>query len=133
METAINSITPQPTPAEQAEEKAIEARGTFDPRLITEGTIAYLITFDDGFRIFYRDSGGYVTDYEKAAMAKLPGVDLALVAVSADVLKPLTEQLALEHVRLYRPDVYMPAHHDAGFSGLGRGSSDTRIDAGHVT
>jgi L-ascorbate metabolism protein UlaG (beta-lactamase superfamily) len=117
MEMAINSLAPQPTPAQQAEENAIEARGTFDPRVITEGTIAYLITFDDGFRILYRDSGGYVTDYEKEAMAKLPGVDLAIVAVSADFLNPLTEQLALEHMHLYRPDVYMPAHHDAGFSG----------------
>jgi len=117
MENALNSLAPKLTPAQQAEEKAIQDRGTFDPRVITEGTIAYLITFDDGFRILYRDSGGHVTDYEKAAMAKLTGVDLALVAVSADFLNPLTEQQALEHMRLYKPDVYMPAHHDAGFSG----------------
>jgi len=24
---------------------------------------------------------------------------------------------AIEHMRLYRPDVYMPAHHDAAYSG----------------
>jgi hypothetical protein len=65
----------------------------------------------------YRDSGGRVTDYEKAAMQAVPGVDLALVAVSADYLNPLTEQQALEHMHLYKPSVYMPAHHDAGFSG----------------
>ncbi len=117
MEHALNSLTPPLTPAQEAEEKAIQDRGTFDPRVITEGTIAYLITLDDGFRIMFRDSGGRVTDYEKAAMAKLPGVDLALVAVSADYLNPLTAQQALEHMRLYKPDVYMPAHHDAGFSG----------------
>jgi L-ascorbate metabolism protein UlaG (beta-lactamase superfamily) len=117
MEGAINSLAPKLTPEQEAEEKAIQARGTFDPRVITEGTIAYLITLDDGFRIMYRDSGGRVTEYEKAAMAKLPGVDLALVAVSADYLNPPTEAQALEHMRLYQPDVYMPAHHDAGFSG----------------
>ena len=81
------------------------------------GTIAYLITFDDGFRIMYRDSGGRVTDYEKTAMEKVGGVDLALVAISADSLAPLTAAQALEHARLYRPDVLMPAHHDAAFSG----------------
>jgi L-ascorbate metabolism protein UlaG (beta-lactamase superfamily) len=117
MEGALNSLTPKLTAAQEAEEKAIQDRGTFDPRVITEGTIAYLITFDDGFRILYRDSGGRVTDYEKAAMAKLPGVDLALVAISADFLNPLTAAQALEHERLYKPDVYMPAHHDSGFSG----------------
>jgi L-ascorbate metabolism protein UlaG (beta-lactamase superfamily) len=117
MEGALNSLAPKPTAAQEAEEKTIMDRGTFDRRVIAEGTIAYLITLDDGFRIMYRDSGGRVTDYEKAAMQRRPGVDLALVAVSADFLNPLTEAQALEHMRLYKPDVYMPAHHDAGFSG----------------
>jgi len=117
MEGAVNSLAPKPTAAQEAEEKAIQARGTFDPRVIDEGTIAYLITLDDGFRILFRDSGGRVTDYEKAAMQRLPGVDLALVALSADYLNPLTARQALEHMRLYRPDVFMPAHHDAAFSG----------------
>lgn len=117
MEGAVNSLVPPLTPEQQAEEKAIEARGTFDPRVITEGTIAYIITLDDGFRIVFRDSGGHVTDYEKAAFAKTPGVDLALVALSADFLNPLVAAQALEHERLYKPDVFMPAHHDAAFSG----------------
>jgi hypothetical protein len=39
------------------------------------------------------------------------------VALSADYLNPLTARQALEHMRLYRPDVFMPAHHDAAFSG----------------
>jgi L-ascorbate metabolism protein UlaG (beta-lactamase superfamily) len=117
MEGGLNSLTPPLSTAQEAEEKRIRALGTFDPRVIGEGTIAYLITLDNGFRIMYRDSGGRVTDYEKAAMQALPGVDLALVAISADFLNTLTEQQALEHMRLYKPDVYMPAHHDAGFSG----------------
>jgi hypothetical protein len=32
----------------------------------------------------------------------------------------LTVEQALQHVRTYRPDVYMPAHHDAPYSGLWR-------------
>jgi L-ascorbate metabolism protein UlaG (beta-lactamase superfamily) len=117
MEGAINSLAPKLTPEQQAEEKAIQARGTFDPRVIAEGTILYIITFDDGFRVVYRDSGGHVTDYEKTAFAKSPGVDLALVALSADFLNPLVAAQALEHAKLYKPDVFMPAHHDAAFSG----------------
>ncbi|HLI22592.1 MAG TPA: MBL fold metallo-hydrolase [Stellaceae bacterium] len=117
MEGAINSLAPKPTPQQQAEEKAIQDRGTFDPRVIAEGTIAYIITFDDGFRIVYRDSGGHITEYEKAAFKNSPGVDLAIVALSADFLNPLVATQALEHERVYKPDVFMPAHHDAGFSG----------------
>jgi len=117
MQGALNSLTTRPSDAEMAEEKVIMDRGTFDQRVIAEGTIAYLITLDNGFRIVYRDSGGRVTDYEKAAMQPLPGVDLALVAVSADFLNPPTEGQALEHMRLYKPDVYMPAHHDAPVRG----------------
>jgi L-ascorbate metabolism protein UlaG (beta-lactamase superfamily) len=117
MEGAVNSLAPKLTPEQQAEEKTIQDRGTFDPRVIAQGTIAYIITFDDGFRVVYRDSGGHVTDYEKQAFAKSPGVDLALVALSADFLNPLVAAQALEHEKLYKPDVFMPAHHDAAFSG----------------
>ena len=117
MENAVNSLAPKLTPEQQAEEKAIQDRGTFDPRVITEGTILYIITFDDGFRVVYRDSGGHPTDYEKAAFAKSPGVDLALVALSDDFLNPLVAASALELEKIYKPDVFMPAHHDAAFSG----------------
>ena len=88
--------------------------------MVTEGTIAYLITLDTGFRLMYRDSGGRVTDEEKAAMARAGRVDVALVAVAADILNTLTAQRALEHVRTYKPDVFIPAHHDAAFNDLWR-------------
>ena len=119
-DNALKSTAPQPTPEQVAERNEIRQRGTNDPRVITEGTIAYLITLDNGFRIMYRDSGGTVTDYEKAAMARVGRVDVALVAVSASFLHTLTAQRALEHMRAYKPDVYIPSHHDASFNGLWR-------------
>lgn len=117
IDDAVNSLVPQQSPEQVAEEKQIMARGTFDPRVIDEGTIAYLITLDNGFRIMYRDSGGRVTEYEDAAMRSLPGVDLALVAVSSAIINANTAQQALQHMNTYKPDVYVPAHHDAAFSG----------------
>ncbi len=117
MEKALNAIAPKPSPAQEAEARAIRARGTSYPRVIREGTIAYIITLDNGFRIAYRDSGGRPTDHERSAMARIGGVDLALVALSAEFLPSLTAQRALEHMSLYKPDVFMPAHHDAAFSG----------------
>jgi L-ascorbate metabolism protein UlaG (beta-lactamase superfamily) len=119
-DNALNPFAKAPTP-EQAKERAeIRQRGTSDPRVLAEGTIAYLITLDTGFRIMYRDSGGRVTDYEKAAMARIGRVDVALVAVSASFLNTLTVEQALEHMRTYKPDVYIPAHHDADFNRLWR-------------
>jgi L-ascorbate metabolism protein UlaG (beta-lactamase superfamily) len=113
-------VAKQPTAEEAAEQNVIRERGTSDRRVIAEGTIAYLITLDDGFRIMYRDSGGRVTEWEKAAMERVGRVDLALVAVAASYLPSLTAEQAIEHIRTYRPDVYMPAHHDAPNDGLWR-------------
>jgi L-ascorbate metabolism protein UlaG (beta-lactamase superfamily) len=113
MEHALGQLMPPPTAEQQAEIAEIRARGTSSPSVIDEGTIAFLITLDDGFRILYRDSGGRVTEYEKAAMARVGRVDLALVAVSADYINPPMVRQALEHMRTYRPSVMMPAHHDA--------------------
>lgn len=117
MEGALGVLSAEPDAAQEAEERAIRARGVSDPRVIAEGTIAYLITLDSGFRIMYRDSGGRVTDREKTVMARVGDVDLALVAVAAEYLMPLTARQGLEHMRLYRPEVYMPAHHDAPIGG----------------
>jgi L-ascorbate metabolism protein UlaG (beta-lactamase superfamily) len=113
MDRTLDELMPAPTPEQKAEAATIRSRGTNSPRVIDEGTIVYLITLDDGFRILYRDSGGLVTDYERAAMARVGRVDLALVAVSGDYLNPLMVKLALDHARTYKPDVIMPAHHDA--------------------
>jgi len=112
--TALNSLLPKLTPEQQAEDAAIRARGTGGPRVATEGTIAYLITLDTGFRIMYRDSAGIVTDYEKAAMARVGRVDLAITALRADFLPSRSIPQAQEYLRTYKPDVIMPAHHDSG-------------------
>jgi L-ascorbate metabolism protein UlaG (beta-lactamase superfamily) len=117
---ALQRTAPRPTAEQSAEQAVIRERGTADPRITAEGTIAYLITLDDGFRIMYRDSGGAITDYEKAAMARIGRVDVALAAVAASVLPALTSQQALEYMRTYKPDVYLPAHHDGSIDELWR-------------
>lgn len=111
---AIDSLMPALTSAQKAEEAEIRSRGATGPRVIAEGTIAYLITLDSGFRIMFRDSAGAVTEYEKQAMARIGRVDLAIIAFRASYLPALVAPQALEYMRTYRPDVMMPAHHDAG-------------------
>jgi L-ascorbate metabolism protein UlaG (beta-lactamase superfamily) len=120
IDATLKQVTKPLTPEEAAEQNVIRQRGTSDRRVIAEGTIAYLITLDDGFRIMYRDSGGRITEWEKAAMERIGRVDLALIAVAAPYLNTLTAEQAIEHIRTYKPDVYMPAHHDAPNNGLWR-------------
>jgi L-ascorbate metabolism protein UlaG (beta-lactamase superfamily) len=120
IDAALKQVTKPLTEGEIAELNAIRQRGTSDRPVIAEGTIAYLITLDDGFRIMYRDSGGRITEQEKAAMERVGRVDLALVAVAASYLNTLTAEQAIEHMRTYKPDVYMPAHHDAPNNGVWR-------------
>jgi len=46
------------TPEQAEAEKAIMARGTFAPEVITRGTIAFAFTFDTGFKLEWIDSAG---------------------------------------------------------------------------
>lgn len=117
---ALQRTTPRPSAEQLAEQVAIHARGTNDPRVLAEGTIAYLITLDNGFRVMYRDSGGTITKEETAAMARIGRVDIALGAIAASVLPSLTAQRALEYMRAYKPDVFIPAHHDGSTNDLWR-------------
>jgi len=135
---ALQQTTPRPTTEQAAEAAAIRSRGTNDPRVIAEGTIAYLITLDNGFRVLYRDSGGVVTEFEKSTMTQVGRVDVALLATAASVLPALTAQQAVEYVRTYKPDVYMPAHHDGSVNELWRATEPLfeaikNEDAGIIT
>jgi L-ascorbate metabolism protein UlaG (beta-lactamase superfamily) len=115
---ALQSITSSVTLDEANEQSSIRARGTSDPRIVGEGTIAYLITLDSGFRMAYRDSGGTVTEIERAAFKRAGRVDLAIAATSAAYLNNLTIEQAMEYVHTYNPSAFMPAHHDAPYNGL---------------
>ena len=103
--------------AEQQQAAEIRARGLMDPRIITEGTIAYLVTFDNGFRLLYRNSAGPITDAEHAATAQLGSTDLAIIAYQGHVVAESQIAVTLPLVQLYNPSIYLPTHHDtaAGF------------------
>lgn len=118
--TALRQTAPEPTAEQAGEQREIRGRGTNDPRIAAEGTIAYVITLDNGFRIAYRDSGGAVTEFERSALARIGRVDLALMATAASYVTNLTTAQAVEYLRTYRPSTYMPAHHDAPMNDLWR-------------
>jgi L-ascorbate metabolism protein UlaG (beta-lactamase superfamily) len=114
---AIATVLGAPTPADSAAEAAIIARGSFDPSISTEGTIAYLFTFDGGFRLIFLDSAGPITDAERDVMARIGRTDVAIVAYAGQYVAQAQVAATLPLVKLFKSDLYLPAHHDeiAGF------------------
>lgn len=115
--TAYKAGAPVPTPSEASSLATILARGSSDPNIITQGTIAYVFTFDDGFKLAWRDSGGIMTDYEKQALANIGPVDVLLGAVAANVIAESQAKILLPMLETYRPAVYIPGHHEEEVGG----------------
>lgn len=103
------------TPEDLAAEKAIRARGSFAPEVITEGTIAYAFTFDTGFKLLWLDSAGPVTDGDRALAQRLGPVDIAIIAYQGHPVAETQVPVTLELVKLFRPRIFMPSHHDEIF------------------
>jgi len=112
----LYDIDAGPATPEQAEaEKAIRAKGTFVPEVITKGTIAYGFTFDTGFKLVWIDSAGPVTDGVRALAQKLGPVDIAIVAYQGHPVAQTQIPVTLELVKQFHPRIFMPAHHDQIF------------------
>ena len=110
---AIAAAAGAPTSEEAAAEAAILKRGTFDPKVITEGTIAYLFTFDNGFRLIFRNSAGPITDAERAVLKRIGGkTDVAIVGYIGQYVAKRQIAATLPIIQLYNPRLYLPAHHD---------------------
>jgi L-ascorbate metabolism protein UlaG (beta-lactamase superfamily) len=103
------------TPAELAAEKEILARGTFAPEVITQGTMAFAFTLDTGFKLVWIDSAGPVTDGDRALAQKLGPVDIAIIAYQGHPVAETQVPYTLDLVKLFRPRIYLPAHHDEIF------------------
>jgi L-ascorbate metabolism protein UlaG (beta-lactamase superfamily) len=103
------------TQEQAAAEAAIRAKGTFDPDVITKGTIAYGFTFDTGFKLVWLDSAGPITDGVRALAQKLAPVDVAIIGYQGHPVAQVQVPVTLEIVKLFKPRTYMPAHHDQIF------------------
>ncbi len=113
---AIYKVDSRPnTPEEEAHNKEVTARGTFDPKVITEGTLTYALRFKNGFSIVVIGSAGPITEGDRALIAKLGRADIGIVAYQPH---PVAEHQVADTwplVQLLHPRLYLPAHHDAAF------------------
>ncbi len=110
---AAGALQGKLTPEQQAHDRRLGGMVPLDAqereKLITEGTIAYFFTFDNGFRAFYTDSAGPTTEAEKKIMQGRTGIDLGFIPYyGGELAIPIT----MEYIRLFKPAVMLPTHHD---------------------
>ena len=86
--------------------------GTSDPKVLTEGTYAYLVTFDNGYKFMMVDSSGPITEGERAVMQRIGKVDAASIAYQGYYVPARQIEGTLPLVELFKPDVFIPNHHD---------------------
>jgi L-ascorbate metabolism protein UlaG (beta-lactamase superfamily) len=113
---ALYKLELRPDSAEEAKYSAeVRARGTFSPDVLDKGTLAFALTFPNGFKVLNLDSAGPITEGDRALAGKLGSVDVAMIGYQAH---PIAERQVGETfplVQLFRPKLYLPTHHDQSF------------------
>jgi L-ascorbate metabolism protein UlaG (beta-lactamase superfamily) len=98
---------------EKADLARVRALGTFDPKVITEGTLAYALVFPSGFKAVLVGSSGPITPGVRALAEKLGPVDVAIVAYQVHAVADTQIGYTWPFIELFKPKLFLPAHHDA--------------------
>src|ERR1700744_5573955 len=105
--------SPPLTDAENKEYAEVRSRGSFDPKIITEGTLAYGLTFPSGFKAVLIGSSGPITPGVRALAEKLGPVDVAIVAYQVHAIADTQIDYTWPIIALFKPKLFLPAHHDS--------------------
>ena len=98
---------------EKNELDRVRSLGTFDPKVITEGTLAYGLVFPSGFKAVLNGSAGPITSGVRALAEKLGPVDVAIVAYQVHAVADTQIDYTWPFIELFKPKLFLPAHHDA--------------------
>jgi len=82
------------------------------PLIITQGTIAYLFTFDKGYRFMWLDSGGPITPQLIGVMNRVGRTNFAIASYTVRGIPDLQVPVTMALAELFQPDVFAPCHHD---------------------
>jgi len=100
------------TDAEKAQSNAVDARGSDDPKVMTEGTIGYTLTLQNGYRIVWFDSVGLATDDELRLAKDIAPIDVGIFPWGPHPIAETQLALTFRHIELFKPRLYLPDHHD---------------------
>ena len=107
------SDAPPYSDEEKKELDRVRSLGTFDPKVITEGTLAYGLVFPSGFKAVLNGSAGPITSGVRALAEKLGPVDVAIVAYQVHAVADTQIDYTWPFIELFKPKLFLPAHHDA--------------------
>ena len=107
--------TREDTPQEREHTAQVRARGTFDPDIITKGTLAYALVLPSGFKAVLVGSAGPITEGVRELARKIGPVDVAIVAYQPHAVAERQIQDTWPFIELFKPRLYLPAHHDQSF------------------
>ena len=93
----------------------VQSRGSFDPKIITEGTLAYGFTLPSGFKAVLIGSAGPITPGVRALAEKLGPVDVLIAAYQVHAVAETQISYTMPFIDLFKPKLFLPAHHDASF------------------
>ena len=91
----------------------VQSLGTFNPKIITEGTLAYGLVFSSGFKAVLIGSAGPIGPGVRALAEKLGPVDVAIVAYQVHAVADTQIDYTWPFIELFKPKLFLPAHHDA--------------------
>ncbi len=98
---------------ETARLKHVQSLGTFDPKVITEGTLAFGLVFPSGFKAVLIGSSGPITPGVRALAEKLAPVDVVIVAYQVHAVADTQIEYTWPFIELFKPKLFLPAHHDS--------------------
>jgi L-ascorbate metabolism protein UlaG (beta-lactamase superfamily) len=109
-----NVDAPPLTPQEQAQNAAVQARGSKDPKIVTEGTMGFTFHLPGGYKIVWFDSVGNPTPDEiQLAKDLSPGVDVAIFPWTPHPIAETQLGYTFQHINLFKPKLYIPDHNDS--------------------
>ena len=103
---------PPLTPEQKTQSASVLARGSRDPRIITEGTMGFTFTLPTGFTIVWFDSVGDPNLEERQLAKELAPVDVAIFPWTPHPISETQLAYTFQHLQLFRPGLYLPDHHD---------------------
>ena len=103
---------PPLTEEQKAQAAAVQARGSRDPKIITDGTMGFAFTFPNGFTIVWFDSVGNPNPEERELASMLAPADVAIFPWTPHPISETQLAYTIQHLQLFRPRLFLPDHHD---------------------
>ena len=103
------------TPEEAAITHSVMDKGSNAPAIIDQGTMAWGLTLDNGFKMVVFSSAGEVTEGDRRLALLYHDADVAIVAYQPHAVAPRQVEETFPLIELFKPKLFLPAHHDASF------------------